>query len=37
MLELRVDGGRVNHSWWVGVVNHGYGRFGGGRDGGGAW
>ena len=35
MLELRVEGRRVNHSWCMGVVSDGYGGLGGGRDGGG--
>ena len=34
-LELRVEGRRVSHSWFKCVVSHGYGRFGGSRDGGG--
>ena len=33
--ELCVEGGRVSHSWCMCVVSHGYGGFGGGRDGGG--
>ena len=37
MLELRVEGGRVDHSWCMGVVSHGYGWLGEGRDGGGGW
>ena len=34
-LELCVDDGRVNHSWCMGVISHGYGGLGGGRVGGG--
>ena len=34
-IELRMGDGRVIHSWWMGAVSHGYGGFGGGRDGGG--
>ena len=36
-LEVYVEGGRVSHSWCMGVVSHGYGRLGGGSDGGGGW
>ena len=36
-LELRVEGGRVSHSWCMCVVSDSYGRLGGGRDGGGGW
>ena len=36
-LELRVENGRVNYSWWVGVVSHSHGGYGWGRDGGGDW
>ena len=36
-LELCVEGERVNHSWCMGVVGHGYGGLGGDRDGGGGW
>ena len=28
-----MEGGRVSHSWCMGVVSHGYGGLGGGRDG----
>ena len=35
--ELRVEGGRVSHSWCLCIVNHGYGGLGGGRDGCGGW
>ena len=34
-LELCVVGGRVSHCWCMYALSHGYGRFGGGRDGGG--
>ena len=30
MLELCMEGGRVNHTWCIGVVSHGYGGLGGG-------
>ena len=36
-LELCVVGGRVYRSWYMGVVSHGYGEFGGARDGGDGW
>ena len=36
-LELCVEGERVNHSWCMGVVGHGYGGLGGDRDEGGGW
>ena len=36
-LELRVKGGRVNHSWCMSVVRHGNCGFGGDRNGGGGW
>ena len=36
-LELRVEGGRVNHSCCMCVDGHGYGGLGGGRNGGGKW
>ena len=36
-LELRVEGGRVNHSWCMCVVSHGYGGLSGDKDGGGGW
>ena len=29
-LEIRVEGGRVSHSWCMCVVGHGYGGLGGG-------
>ena len=32
-LQLRVEGGRVSHSWCMCVVSNGYGVLGGGRDG----
>ena len=32
-----MEGGRVDHSWCMGVVSHGYGWLGEGRDGGGGW
>ena len=32
VLELRVEGGQVSHSWCMCVVSHGYGGLGGGRD-----
>ena len=32
-----MEGGRVDGSWLMGVVSHGYGGLGGGRNGGGAW
>ena len=35
MQELRVEGGRVNYTWCMSVVNHSYGRLGDGEDGGG--
>ena len=34
---LYVEGGRVSHSWCMGVVTHGYGVLGGGSDGVGGW
>ena len=34
-LELRVEDRLVSHSWCMCVVSHGYGGFGGDRDGGG--
>ena len=34
-LELRVEGGRVSHSWCMCVVSHGNGGLGGSMDGGG--
>ena len=36
-LKLCVEGGQVSHIWCIGVVSHGYGGLGGGRDGGGGW
>ena len=36
-LELRVEGGRVSHSWCMCVVSHGDGWLGGGRYGCGGW
>ena len=36
-LELSMAGGRVCHSWCMGVVIHSYGGLGGGMDGGGGW
>ena len=36
-LELGVEGGRVSHSLCMCIVSHVYGRFDGGRDGGGGW
>ena len=36
-LKLRMEGGRVSHTWCVCVVSHGYVGLGGGRDGGGGW
>ena len=36
-LELYVEGGRVSHSCCMCVIGHGYGRLGGGRDGGSGW
>ena len=35
VLELRVEGGKVSHSWCMRVVSHGYGRQGGKRGEGG--
>ena len=35
--NLHVEGERVNHSWCMGVVCHGYGGLSGRRDGGGGW
>ena len=32
-LELCVEGIQVSHSWWMCVISHGYGGFGGDRDG----
>ena len=32
-LELRVESGRVSHSWCMGVASNGYGWLGEGRDG----
>ena len=32
--SVRAEHGRVNHSWWMGVVGH---SCGGGRDGIGGW
>ena len=34
-LELRVVGGRVDHSWYMCVVGHGFGGIGVGNDKGG--
>ena len=36
-LALHVAHRRVSHSWYIGVVSHGYGGFGWGRDGGVGW
>ena len=36
-LELRVEDGRDSHCWCMCVVSDGYGRLGGGCDGGGGW
>ena len=36
-LESYMDGGRVSHSWCMGVVSHGYGGLGVGKNGGGGW
>ena len=36
-IDLRMEGERVSHSWYMGVVSHGDGGLIGGRDGGGAW
>ena len=36
-IELRVEGGRVSHSWCMCVVGHGNSGLGVGRDGGGGW
>ena len=36
-LELRVEGGRTNYSWYIGVVSNVYGGLGGGRYGDGGW
>ena len=36
-LVLRVEGGRVTHSWCMCVVSHCYGGLGIGRDGVGGW
>ena len=36
-LRLRVEGGRVSHSWCMSVVSHGYGGLVGGIDGAGGW
>ena len=32
-----MEGGRVNHRWCMGVVDHSYGGLGGGREGGSGW
>ena len=32
-----MEGGRVNHGWGMGVVNHSNDGLGGGMDGGGGW
>ena len=36
-LELRMEGGRACHSWYMRIDSHGYGRIGGGREGGWRW
>ena len=32
-----MEGGRVNHSWFMGVASHSHVGLGGGMDGGGVW
>ena len=36
-LELRMEGGRVSHSWWMCVISHCYGVLGVYMDGIGGW